>query len=59
LKNTDFGVVDGDTFDCSPTPDKTLREAQDPRQHTNVEWGRQIFEQAALEVIEEVKKLWY
>jgi creatinine amidohydrolase len=59
LLNVDYAIVDGDTFDCVPTPDHTLREAQDPRTHTNVEWGGQQVEQAAREVIEDVKKLWF
>ncbi|MFB0545883.1 MAG: creatininase family protein [Anaerolineae bacterium] len=55
LKNVDYAVVDGETFDGVPTEDHTLREAQDPRTHTNAEWGREIIEQAVREVVEEVK----
>jgi creatinine amidohydrolase len=59
LHNVDYAIVDGDTFDCVPTPDHTLREAQDPRIHTNVEWGAEQVEQAAREVIAEVKEIWF
>ncbi len=59
LKNADYAVVDGDTFDCAPTPDHTLREEQDPRYHTDVEWGRNQLEQAALEVIERIRQEWF
>lgn len=59
LKNIDYAVVDGDTFDGVPTPDHTLREQQDPRSHTNVAWGREQIERAAKEVIADVKKEWF
>ena len=59
LKNTDYAIVDGDTFDCAPTSDHTLREDQDPRYHTNLEWGREQFEQAAREVIELIRREWF
>lgn len=59
LHNVDFAIVDGDTFDCVPTPDKTLREAQDPRTHFDKVWGAQQVETAADEVIAEVKELWF
>lgn len=59
MRNVDYAVVDGDTFDGSPTPDHTLREAQDPRYHTRPEWGAQQLEQAAREVIEDVKQVWF
>jgi creatinine amidohydrolase len=59
LHNVDFAIVDGDTFDCVPTPDKTLREAQDPRAHSDSVWGAQQVEMAAHEVIAEVKDLWF
>jgi hypothetical protein len=35
-----------------------LREAQDPRTHFDPHWGEQQVEQAAQEVIEEVKAEW-
>ena len=59
LRNVDYGVVDGETFDGSPTPDHTLREAHDPRYHTDVAWGAGQMEQAAQEVIEDVRQLWF
>jgi creatinine amidohydrolase len=58
LKNTEYAIVDGDTFDRSPTPDHTLREAQDPRYHTNVQWGREQVEQAAREVVADIRREW-
>jgi creatinine amidohydrolase len=58
LKNTDHAVVDGDTFDCSPTPDHTLREEQDPRYHTDPGWGQAQIEQAAREVIDRIRREW-
>ncbi len=59
MKNVDYAVVDGDTFDGSPTPDHTLRESQDPRYHTKPEWGKELLERAAKEVIEQVRGVWF
>jgi creatinine amidohydrolase len=59
LRNVDYAVVDGETFDCEPTPDHTLREAQDPRYHTNADWGAEQMETAAREVIADVRKVWF
>jgi creatinine amidohydrolase len=59
LKNLDFGIVNGETFDGVPTPDHTLREQQDPRFRTSVEWGEEQIEQAAREVIAEVNREWF
>ena len=59
LHNVDYAIVDGDTFDCVPTPDHTLREAQDPRTHFDPAWGEQQVEQAAREVIADVKAMWF
>ena len=59
LGNADYAIVDGDTFDCSPTPDHSLRKEQDPRYHTDVPWGALQMETAANEVIEDVRKLWF
>lgn len=58
LRNVDFAIVDGETFDGDPTPDHTLRDAQDPRYHTDVTYGKELMEQAAIEVIEDVKREW-
>ncbi len=55
LKNLDHAVVDGDTFDGSPTPDFTVRENQDPRLHTDAARGRRFIEEAVVEVVAEVK----
>jgi creatinine amidohydrolase len=59
MRNVDYAVVDGETFDGGHTPDYTVREAQDPRYHTRPEWGAQQLEQAAREVIEDVKREWF
>lgn len=59
LPNVDYAIVDGETFDCVPTPDHTLREAQDPRTHFDPAWGEQQVEQAAREVIADVKATWF
>jgi creatinine amidohydrolase len=56
LRNTDHAIVDGETFDLSPTPDHTVRENQDPRLHTDPAWGRKQIEIALAEVIETVRK---
>jgi creatinine amidohydrolase len=55
LRNVDFAIVDGETFDCSPTEDHTVRERQDPRHHTDPEFGARQIEEAAREVIAEVR----
>jgi creatinine amidohydrolase len=56
LRNVDHAVVDGDTFDLSPTPEHTVREEQDPRTHTDPEWGRRIVEEALQEVLADVRR---
>lgn len=56
LRNVDHAVVDGDTFDLSPTPDHTVREDQDPRAQTDPDWGRRIVEEALAEVLEDVRR---
>jgi len=56
LKNLDFAIVDGETFDCSPTEDHTVRDKQDPRKHTDPEWGKRLMAEAAEEVISEVRR---
>ncbi len=55
LRNVDFAIVDGETFDGKPTRGHTVRERQDPRKHTDPAWGERIFAQAVKEVIREVK----
>jgi creatinine amidohydrolase/Fe(II)-dependent formamide hydrolase-like protein len=59
LHSVDYAIVDGETFDCVPTPDHTLRDAHDPRTHFDPRWGGQQVELAAQEVIEEVKAEWF
>jgi hypothetical protein len=56
LKNTDYGIVDGETFDGDPTADRTLRPDRDPRGHTDPAWGAEQVERAALEAIAEVTR---
>ena len=40
----------GETFDLSPTEDRTVREKQDPRPHTDPDLGRRLIEEAVEEV---------
>jgi creatinine amidohydrolase len=56
LRNIDHAIVDGDTFDGSPTADFTVRQDQDPRRHTSADVGGQLVEQAAKEVEEEIRE---
>jgi creatinine amidohydrolase len=56
LKNTAFAVVDGETFDCSPTRDRTVRAAHDPRKHTDAEQGARFLADAVKEVVREVRR---
>ncbi len=56
LYNVDHAVVDGDTFDGSPTPDFTVRAGQDPRAHTDPEKGRRFIEEAVAETLAEIRK---
>ena len=56
LKNTQFAIVDGETFDCRPTRDHTVRDKQDPRKHTDPVWGEKMLAQAVNEVVREVKR---
>ena len=56
LRNTDYGIVDGETFDGKPTADRTLRADRDPRKHTDAAWGAEQVEKAAREVIAEVTR---
>lgn len=59
LRNADYGIVDGETFDGAPTPDRTLRPDRDPRLHTDEAWGRTQIERAVREVVEKVKRAWF
>jgi creatinine amidohydrolase len=56
LKNVDFAIVDGETFDNQPTPDKTLREEQDPRTKADVKWAREYIDEAVRQVVADVRK---
>ena len=56
LRNVDFAIVDGETFDGKPTRSRTVRQRQDPRKHTDPAWGERIFAQAVREVVREVRK---
>jgi creatinine amidohydrolase len=55
LINVSFAIIDGETFDGNPTPDHTLREAQDPRWHTDPDWGNEQIEQAVVEVLDDTQ----
>jgi creatinine amidohydrolase len=55
LKNVEHAVVDGDSFDGAPTPDFTVREEQDPRRHTDAATGARYVEEAAREVVAEIR----
>lgn len=57
LKNTDFAIVDGQTFGCKPTRDHTVREKQDPRRHTDPARGERMMAQAVKEVVREVRRV--
>lgn len=57
LKNIDYAIIDGETFDLKPTKDHTVRERQDPRFHTDPKKGREIMEQAVKEVVADVRKI--
>lgn len=59
LRSIDHGVVDGETFDGAPTPDRTLRAGRDPRHHTDAAWGAAQMERAATEVLQEVADAWF
>lgn len=56
LRNIEHAVVDGDTFDGSPTPDFTVHEGQDPRRHTNRDTGARLVEEAAKETVAEIRR---
>ena len=56
LRNTEHAVVDGDTFDGSPTKDFTVHENQDPRRHTDPGTGARFVEEAAKETIAEIRR---
>lgn len=57
LKSSDFAIVDGKTFDCKPTRDRTVRDKQDPRKHTDVAWGEKTISQAVKEGVRDIRKV--
>ncbi len=59
LPTTEYGIVDGETFDGHPTGDHTLPAEKDPRRHTDAGWARGVMERAAVEVIDEVNRTWF
>lgn len=56
LRNIDYAIVDGDTFDGAPTPDFTVRAAQDPRHHTNPAEGAKYVDEAVRETIADIRR---
>jgi creatinine amidohydrolase len=56
LKNVDYAIVDGETFDGEPTPDFTVRPEQDPRYHTDPAAGFRHIEEAVKETVAEIKE---
>ena len=56
LKNIEYAIIDGETFDGAPTYDFTLREQQDPRTHTDDRWASGLIEVAVQEVLGQVKQ---
>ena len=58
LRNVDFAIVDSETFDLKPTRERTVRRKRDPRRHTSAETGERMMEEAAREVLEEVRQVW-
>jgi creatinine amidohydrolase len=55
LANTAHAVVDGDTFDGSPTADFTVRPGQDPRLHADPEAGARYIDEAVRETVAEIR----
>jgi len=56
LRNVEHAIVDGDTFDGSPTRDFTVREEQDPRKHTDARVGARFVDEAVLETVADVRR---
>jgi len=55
LKNTDFAIVDGPTFDCDPTPDKSVRSEVDPRTRSDEAAGKRYVEATARETAARIR----
>lgn len=56
LKNVDYAIVDGETFDLQPTRDHTVRRKQDPRHNTDAGKGERMLAEAVREVVSEVRE---
>ncbi len=56
LRNVDHAIVDGDTFDKSPTGDFTVRENQDPRTHTDPKAGARYVDEAVREAVADIRR---
>jgi creatinine amidohydrolase len=56
LRNREHAVVDGDTFDGSPTRDFTVRPEQDPRHHADPARGERYVSEALAETVAEIRK---
>jgi creatinine amidohydrolase len=56
LQNTDWAIVDYETFLGNPTPERTVHAEDDPRR-ANAETGRVILQKAAAQIAERVKKV--
>jgi creatinine amidohydrolase len=57
LRNADFAIVDGPTFDGRPTRDYTVRQEVDPRTRSNAQTGRRYLEAAAREIAQHARQL--
>jgi creatinine amidohydrolase len=56
LSLAETGIVDSASFRGEPLPDRTLPAAADPRLHASPDWGRETLEQAAAQVVEQVRR---
>jgi creatinine amidohydrolase len=56
LPNTRYAIVDGDTFDGSPTADFTVRTDQDPRLHTDAARGKRYIDEALAETVADIRE---
>lgn len=57
LRNADFAIVDGPTFDGRPTPDHTVRSEVDPRMRSDAAAGAKYLDMAAGEIAGQVTRL--
>jgi creatinine amidohydrolase len=56
LKNTAHAIVDGDTFDGSPTADHAVRAEQDPRYKSDPAVGQRYIDEAVDEAVQDIKE---